>query len=159
MLTPFHHIPRGFEYFQNQALQHATFIHANPMQVYLTLTTPLGLDAWFTGSASAQAVKNGQIHFRWVNWGPDRISTEDGRPVLQAIPGERFIIQLQPESTDYITTVGINLAFKDGGTIVSLCEHGFAASPSGLQAMVDCAAGWGDALALLNFYLEYGLHY
>ena len=147
------------DFLQNQAICHSTFIHANPMQVYLALTTPQGLDAWFTTGASVQAIKGGEINFRWVNWGPDHISTQDGGSVLEAIPGERFVFQWHPDVPDYPTTVEINLTFKDGGTIVSLREHGFAATPSGLQAMVDCATGWGEALTLLKFYLEYGLHY
>jgi uncharacterized protein YndB with AHSA1/START domain len=155
----FNKFAQGPEYLQSQVISHSTFIRVNPMQVYQALATPQGLDAWFTTGASVQVKKDGEIHFRWVNWGPHHISTEDGGPVLEAIPGERFIFQWHPDVPDYPTTVEINVTFKDGGTIVSLCEHGFADTPSGLQAMVDCATGWGEALTLLKFYLEYGLHY
>jgi uncharacterized protein YndB with AHSA1/START domain len=154
-----HNIPCPPGYLQNQAIKHKTPIRANPIQVYLALTTPHGLDSWFTSGTSVQAVKDGQIHFHWFNRGPDHISMEDGRPLLQATPGECFIFQWHLDGPEYATTVEINLAFKDGGTIVSLCEHGFAASPSGLQAMVDCATGWGEALTLLKYCLEYGLRY
>ena len=153
------HVPQGPQFLKDQALTHSTFIRANPRQVYQALTTAQGLDAWFTTGASVHAAQGGKIHFRWVNWGPNNISTEDGGPVLEAIPGKRFVFQWHPDTLDYTTTVEINLSFKDGGTIVSLCEHGFAATPSGLQAMIDCPTGWGEALTLLKFYLEHGLRY
>jgi uncharacterized protein YndB with AHSA1/START domain len=94
-----------------------------------------------------------------VNWGPDHITAEDGGLVLEAIPVERFIFQWHPDTPDYATTVEINIASAEDGTIVRLREYGFADSESGLDAVLNCAAGWGEALTLLKFYLEHGVHY
>jgi len=85
-MPAYHTIPHASEHLQNQAIQHATFIRTNPLQVYLALTTPHRLDAWFITGASVLAVRDGQINFRWVNWESGHISTEDGGPLLQAIP-------------------------------------------------------------------------
>ena len=159
MIDSFEDNRTNIDFFQNQAVRHSTFIHTNPMQVYHTLTSPQGLDAWLTTCASVQAKKDVEINFRWVNWGSNHISTQDGGLVLVAITGKCFVFQWNPDVPDYPTTVEINLTNKDGGTIVSFREQGFAATPSGLQAMVDCATGWGEALTLLKYYLEYELHY
>jgi uncharacterized protein YndB with AHSA1/START domain len=140
-------------------LNHSTLIRADALRVYQALTTSKGLDAWFTTGASVDAHPGGEIHFRWVNWGPERISTEDRGPVLEAIPGSRFVFQWHPDLPVYATTVEINLTPIDGGTIVSLREHGFADTDSGIAALGNCAAGWGEALTLLKFYLEHGLCY
>jgi uncharacterized protein YndB with AHSA1/START domain len=140
-------------------INHSTIIRADPMRVYNALTTSEGLDAWFTSGARVSALSGGEILFRWVNWGPDHITTEDGGPVLDATPPLRFVFQWHPDLPDYATTVEINFRPTEDGTIVSLREHGYADTESGLSAMLSCATGWGEALTLLKFYLEYGLHY
>ncbi len=144
---------------RNLQLNHRTFIRSDPLQVYQALTTSDGLDAWFTTGSSVIAVPGGVIHFRWDNWGPDHISTEDAGTVLETIPPVRFVFQWHPELPEYATTVEINLTPTDGGTIISLNESGFADTPSGIAALANCAAGWGEALTLLKFYIEHGLHY
>jgi len=143
----------------DQIIRHSTLIRANPKKVYDALTTSEGLDAWFTCGAKVDARPGGEIQFRWVDWGAERISAQDGGPVLEAIPPSRFVFQWHPDTPEYSTMVEINLTLGEGGTIISLCETGFADTPAGLAAMVNCATGWGEALTLLKFYLEYGLHY
>ena len=140
-------------------INHSTFIHAQPERVYDALTTSEGLDAWFTTGAVVNAHPGGEIQFRWVSWGPNQISSQDGGPVLEAIPPERFVFQWYPDLPEYATTVEINLVPKDGGTIVSLREFGFAQTASGIAALANCATGWGEALTLLKFYLKHGLRY
>jgi uncharacterized protein YndB with AHSA1/START domain len=117
------------------------------------------LNAWFTTGADVNTQSGGEIRFRWVRWRSDQISVEDDGPVLEAIPPERFVFQWHPNLPEYSTTVEINLVPKDGGTIISLHEFGFAHTASGIAALANCAAGWGEALTLLKFYLEHGWHY
>jgi uncharacterized protein YndB with AHSA1/START domain len=140
-------------------IRHSTFIRATPSRVYIALTTGEGLDAWFTSGARVDAHPGGEIHFRWVGWGPEHISAEDGGPVEEAIPAQRFVFQWHPDLPDYATTVEINIQPTEGGTIVSLREHGYADTTSGRAALVNCATGWGEALTLLKFNLEHGLRY
>lgn len=152
METPVEHPP-------NYVIRHSTLIHAEPMQVYQALTTPQGLDAWFTIEASLNATPGGEIHFRWQNCEPDHISTKDGGPVLEAIPGKRFIFQRLPIHQHITPLSELNLALNVGGTIVSLRGYGFADNEPGTTAMIDNTAYWGETLTLLKFYLEHGLHH
>jgi uncharacterized protein YndB with AHSA1/START domain len=140
-------------------IKHSTFIHSDPLSIYEALTTSTGLDSWFTNGSTVNAIPGGEIHFHWQNWGPDHITTDDGGPVLEAEPPTHFVFQWHPDRSDDATTVEINIEAAEGGTIVTLREHGYAATPSALKAMINCATGWGEALTLLKFYLEYGLHY
>lgn len=144
---------------RNLEIHHSTFIRADPSQVYSALTTAEGLDAWFTQGARVDARPGGEIHFRWVNWGPEHITAEDSGPVLEATPPSRFVFQWHPDLPDYATTVEVDILPAEGGTIVSLREHGYADTPAAQVAMIDCASGWGEALTLLKFYLEYGVRY
>lgn len=140
-------------------IKHSTLIRSSPTDIYHALTTSVGLDSWFTQGSSVNPVPGGEIHFRWVDWGPDHVTTEDGGPVLEAIFPERFVFQWHPDTPDYATTVEIMVSPAEDGTIVSLREYGFADTPSACIALINCAIGWGEALTLLKFYIEYGVHY
>ena len=45
------------------------------------------------------------------------------------------------------------------GTVIRLREYGYHDTPSGIKAMLECAAGWGEALTLLKYYVEHNLLY
>lgn len=140
-------------------IRHSTLIRAAPEQVYLALASAQGLDAWFTRGARVDAQPGGRIDFRWQDWGPDHISGEDGGPVLEAQPGRRLVFQWHPDDESYATTVEIDLERAPEGTILRLKEYGFQDTPTGREAFVNCATGWGEALTLLKFYLEHGVSY
>ena len=55
--------------------------------------------------------------------------------------------------------VEFNLAERHGGTVVHLKEFDYPNSDQGLENILECAAGWGEALTLLKFYLELGVVY
>jgi len=141
------------------SIQHATLVNANPERVYDAFTSAEEMDRWFTSGASIVAQLGGEIHFRWIDWGPDHITSEDGGLVLEARRPERFVFNWYPDSPDYATTVAIDFEPVGQGTVVRLQEFGYRNTPSGWQAFANCAAGWGEALTLLKFYVEHGLHY
>jgi uncharacterized protein YndB with AHSA1/START domain len=137
----------------------ATLVRAAPERVYDALASAQGLDGWFTTGARVDARPGGQIVFRWKDWGPDRITAEDGGRVLEARRPERFVFQWSPDSPSYATTVELNFQPAAEGTIVRIREHGYQDTPSGRQALLGCASGWGEALTLMKFYVEHGLRY
>ena len=138
---------------------HATLVRASPERVYDPFTIAQEMDGWFASGASIDARRGGEIHFRWMDWGPDRFTGEDGGLVQEARRPERFVFQWHPDSPEYATTVEIDLEPVDQGTVMRLRESGYQNTPSGRRAFADCAAGWGEALTLLKFYVEHGLRY
>ncbi len=140
-------------------IRHATLIRAEPERVYDALTTAEGLDGWFTSGASVDPWPDGEIRFRWRDWGPDRIADEDGGLVLEARSPERFVFQWRPDRSGEPTTVEIELERVTEGTVVRLREHGYHDTPTGREKLAECAAGWGEALTLLKFYVEHGIRY
>lgn len=140
-------------------IRHSAWVRAEPQRVYDAFTTAAGLDGWFTQGASIDPRPGGEICFRWVDWGPDHVTGEDGGPVLEARRPERFAFQWHPDGDAYATTVEVDFEPANGGTIVRLHEHGYQDTPSGREAFVGCATGWGEALTLLKFYVEHGIRY
>jgi uncharacterized protein YndB with AHSA1/START domain len=136
-------------------IEHATLIRANPEEVYDAVTTADGLDGWFTAGATVDARPGGKIWFRWKDWGPDRLTVEDGGPVLEAQRPVRFVFQWGSTPT----TVELDFKPHREGTIVRVREYGFRNTPAGLKSLVDNATGWGEALTLLKFYVEHGIRY
>ncbi|MFX0183553.1 MAG: SRPBCC domain-containing protein [Candidatus Hodarchaeota archaeon] len=139
-------------------ISYSILVRAPPEQVYDAISTAKGLDGWFTSGAEVDTSPGGNILFRWKDWGPEHFSGEDGGPVLEAQRPNRFVFQWRPEST-YYTTVEIDFEASEKGTILRLREHGYHDTPSGLKTMLNCASGWGEALALCKFYVEHGLRY
>jgi uncharacterized protein YndB with AHSA1/START domain len=140
-------------------IRHATLVRASPERVYAAFTTAEGLDSWFTSGAKVDPQPGGEIRFHWNAWGPDQVTGEDGGPVLEARPPERFVFQWRPDSPDYFTTVEVNFEAVPEGTVVRLREHGYRDTPAGREAFANCAAGWGEALTLLKFFVEHQVSY
>jgi uncharacterized protein YndB with AHSA1/START domain len=140
-------------------IRHVTFVRAEPDRVYDAFTTASGLDAWFTTGAMVDANPGGEIRFRWLDWGPDIVSGEDGGPILDAKRPERFVFQWCPDNSTYSTTVELDFISEEGGTVVRLRENGYQDTHEGRHALIDCAAGWGEALTLLKYYVEHGIQY
>jgi uncharacterized protein YndB with AHSA1/START domain len=138
-------------------IRYNTYVNAPPERVYDTLTTGAGWDAWFTQGTRIVARPGGQITFKWVNFKLDRYTAEGGGPVLEAVAPRRFVFQWTPG--DSTTTITFDLEPRGPGTAVRVEESGHTTSEKDLAALVECAAGWGEALTLLKMYLEHGVTY
>jgi uncharacterized protein YndB with AHSA1/START domain len=138
-------------------IEHITYINTSPELIYKTLTTGEGWDAWFTQGTEVDAKSGGYIRLRWQNFGAGHWATEDGGPVLEAEPNQKFVFQWSPGSSP--TTVSIKLHKLGAGTLLKLVESGYSSSENDVAAFIGCATGWGEALTLLKFYLEHGVTY
>jgi uncharacterized protein YndB with AHSA1/START domain len=137
------------------AICHSTYIAVFPAEVYRCLTTAGGWDGWFTEGTEIDAREGGFIRLRWKDFGVTHLTMEDGGPVIEAVSNERFGFRWQPGSQ--ATTVMFTLAPLGDGTLVEVTETGYPATAEDLVALVNCAAGWGEALTLMKFYLERGI--
>jgi uncharacterized protein YndB with AHSA1/START domain len=142
---------------QLPCIEHMTYIAVSPEVVYQTITTAEGWDSWFTNGTTIEPKPGGQIQLRWENFGAGRWTTEDGGSVLNALPNRRFVFQWTPGKST--TTVSFTLEAIGEGTLLKLVESGYSLSEQDLAAFVGCAAGWGEALTLLKYYLEHGVRY
>ncbi|MGY5874773.1 MAG: SRPBCC domain-containing protein [Candidatus Thorarchaeota archaeon] len=140
-------------------IKHSTYVKADPDTVYDAIATSEGIDGWFTDGAVVDAHPGGKIKFRWVNWRPDMGVVEDGGPVLEADRGKRFVFQWYPAGPSYPTTVEMTFEPYKDGTIMRVREYGYKDDDTSRKAMLDCAAGWGEALTLLKFYVEHNIRY
>ncbi len=130
-----------------------------PERAYDAIASAAGLDGWFTKGAKVEAKSGGRIQFRWEDYGPDGYAGENGGPVLEARRPERFVFQWTTDSGGYDTTVEIDFAPHEKGTMVHLVEQGYEDSPAGMQDLLNRATGWGCVLTLMKFYLEHGVTY
>lgn len=136
-------------------IHHKVSIRADQDVVYGAITTKAGLEAWLTTEASIGGSVGGAVHFRWKNYGPDLINVEDGGDVVEWDPPRVFAFRWQPGRST--TTVRFELASRGSETIVELIESGHAECQEDLDALVDCAAGWGEALTRLKFFVEHSI--
>ena len=142
-----------------EAIVHSILVRASPEEAYDAITTAEALDSWYTEGAEVEARQGGHIKFRWRNWGADKVSSDDGGPVVEADRPKRFVFRWFPAGDKYSTTVEMNFETAEEGTIIRLMEYGYRDDPRSRRAMLACAVGWGEALALLKFHVEHGLKY
>lgn len=135
---------------------HKVLIKANRMKVFNAITTAEGLDSWFTKGTEIDRQPGGKFIFRWVNWGPDKVTTESKAIVVEIIPPERFVFKWWE---DHYTVIEMDFIETEEGTIISLKESGYEDSKEGHRRCLECATGWGEALTLLKFYVEHGIIY
>lgn len=138
-------------------INHSTYIKVEKEKVYDTLSRSEGWNAWVTDDTSLilNSDGTGEIRLRWKDFGRNQEDIEDGGKILEAIPGQSFIFQWLPGESK--TTVSFKLENYKAGTLVTLKETGYSNSEKDLAACIGCAVGWGEALTLLKFYLEYGI--
>ena len=139
-------------------IKQVTFIRVPPEKVFDALTTTEGLDGWFTSGAIVDLYEGGLIKFRWEKGDrPQEGVIEDGGPIIKINRPFEFVFQWQPDNSTYYTTVSLTFEKNKEGTLIRVSEKGFEDTPSGLNAMLGCAAGWGEALIMLKYYLEHGI--
>ncbi|MQR94378.1 SRPBCC family protein [Fictibacillus phosphorivorans] len=140
-------------------INHKTYIKVTVEDVYHTISTAQGWNAWFTDETSLEIYpdRTGEIRMRWINFGSEKVTIEDGGSILEAIPNQKFVFQWSPG--EQISTVTIELKPYKDGTLVVLNESGYTHSERDIRACIGCSVGWGEALALLKVYLEHGIVY
>ena len=149
--------PAGGRRLRAEGVEVKALVKTAPERVWEAIATAPGLDAWFTSGASVDAAPGGRIAFRWERWGPDDFTGTYEGAVVEADPPRRFAFRWPVDSRTYETTVEIELEPRGGVTLVRLAEHGFEEGPAGLREMLNRAAGWGEALALMKMFVEYGV--
>ena len=138
------------------AIKQRTYIKASPEKVYDTITTSRGWDAFFTNGFEADLRPNGILYFRWKDWGPDFYTTEVKGKVISCKKPEFFSFEW---GTKIPSIVEFKLEAKWDGTLVTLSEYGYPHTEKGIDNMLECAAGWGEAVTLLKFYLGHNIVY
>ncbi len=135
---------------------HKVLIRAKRTKVYDAMTTAEELDEWFTNGASVDRKIGGKIIFRWVEWGPDKETSEAECPIIDVKIPEKFVFKWWE---DHYTTVEMDFEEVEEGTIVIVKEYGYQDTPEGHRRCLECAVGWGEALTLLKFYVEHNIRY
>ncbi len=146
------------EYLRHK-IKHQTFILASPERVYDTITSGAGWNAFFTQAAEVEPQPGGKIIFRWKDFGPNFYTTEAAGKVLRTERPGLFMFEWYPVGRENPTKVSFDLQADHGGTVIRLSEEGYPDTPEGRDMILECAAGWGEALTLLKFYIESGTIY
>lgn len=129
----------------------ATWIALPPEEVWPALATAEGWDGWFTSGTRLDPRPGGELRLAWNDFGADRITTKDGGEVLVCDEPARFSFTWN----DPPSRVTFTLIPQDGGTRVELVEDRLPDGAAGVERAIHCAAGWGEALTLLKFWLEH----
>jgi len=129
-------------------IQHDLAVKAEPGTVYDVITTPEGLDQWWTRKASGRA-EVGQEYELW--FGPEA----DWRArVTEAVPGRGFAVEMTGADADWLgTRVRFVLEPAEGGTMVRFSHSGWRSENEHFRVSSYC---WAMYLRLMRRYAEAG---
>jgi uncharacterized protein YndB with AHSA1/START domain len=127
---------------------HAFPIAVIPARVFAGVTTPAGLDEWWTKRSAGKPAVGAEYEL-W--FGPEY----DWRArVTRCDPGSEFELEMTRADKDWQgTRVRFQLAPKDGGTWVEFAHTGWAAANEHYRISCCC---WAMYLRILRRYLEHG---
>ncbi|MGA7303372.1 MAG: SRPBCC domain-containing protein [Rhodothermales bacterium] len=117
-------------------------------QVYAAITTPEGLDAWWTDRSSGEPLEGSEYEL-W--FGPDY----DWRAVVtKAEPNQSFELELTTASEEWVgTVVGLELEPRGGHTQVRFYHMGWDASNEHYRISSFC---WAMYLRIMKRWVEKG---
>jgi uncharacterized protein YndB with AHSA1/START domain len=123
-------------------------IKATLQQVFRAVSTPTGLDSWWTKRSSGEPTLGADYD---LSFGPDY----DWRAVVsRCVPDTEFELEVTRAQEDWQRTrVGFLLEDKDGVTQVQFYHSGWPAANEHYQVSCYC---WAMYLRLLQRYVEYG---
>lgn len=139
------------------AIHYRTYIKAPPPKVFAAISTAEGWNSWFTQASTGDFRLGGMITLRWQNWGVDHESLVTESVIPDFEPNHKFSFYWAAGTKN--SKVTFQLDAHGDGTIVTVTDSGHGATQHDLEVVVSCACGWGEALTLLKFYLEYGITY
>ena len=116
--------------------------------VYKAISTPKGLDEWWTLRSAGEAREGAEYE---LNFGPDY----DWRArVTRAIPNSEFELEMTRADGDWAhTRVGVRLEPRASGTWVQFRHTGWPAANEHYRISSHC---WAMYLRVLRRNLEYG---
>ena len=130
------------------SILHDFEVKADPSKVYDAVTTPAGLDQWWTLRANGNP-RVGEEYQLW--FGPDY----DWRArVTEADPGRRFALEMTGSDEDWIgTRVGFTLEPATTGTTVRFSHTGWRTENEHFRISSYC---WAMYLRIMRRFAESG---
>lgn len=123
-------------------------IRATPDQVFQEISTPDGLNRWWTETCTGQPALGASYE---MGFGPGHHWRAE---VTQCDPGARFELTLRQADADWMNTrVGFELSPTPGGTEVRFHHSGWPDASEHYRISCHC---WAMYLRLMRRYLEQG---
>ncbi|WP_435623179.1 SRPBCC family protein [Flagellimonas sp.] len=138
-------------------ISHKVYIPLSPEDIFSKLTNSEIWNIWFTTECSIGKKIGDEVEFIWKDFGVDHLDVKDGGKIIVWDPPHSFGFTWRPGES--MTSVIFTLNAHSHGTVLELEESGYSNSKKDFKALIECAVGWGEALTLLKFYLEYGVVY
>lgn len=128
---------------------HDFTIEASPDKVFEAISTPTGLDRWWTKKSSGNAAPGSAWHLRF---GP---GFDWNATVSKSVPDKEFELAMGESDNDWNgTIVGFQLSPTPTGTQVSFYHTGWRAQNQHYKISSYC---WAMLLRIMKLNLENGL--
>jgi uncharacterized protein YndB with AHSA1/START domain len=123
-------------------------VRAPAQQVFDAISTPQGLDAWWTKTAAGKPEPGEEFD---LGFGPEY---QWRAAVTRCVPGSEFELQLTTADEDWLgTRVGFSLTPADGKTLLKFRHTGWPEANEHYRISCHC---WAMYLRILRRFLEHG---
>lgn len=136
---------------------HKTIINKKPSEIFPLFSTSEGWDSWFTHGTVFLEGKD--AYFNWHEWGVEKVSLKAKVEILEIIKDKRVSFNWNFGLSAGPTKTILELSESKDGTILSVTESGYENSEEGVEALMECSTGWGEALTLIKIFAEHGISY
>lgn len=127
---------------------HRFHIQADPALVYDAISTPVGLDSWWTLRSDGKAMSDAEWH---LDLGP---GYQWKAAVSRCLPAKEFEFKIVEAMDDWLDTrVGFSLVAEDAGTSLNFRHTGW---PTVSEHFCHSSFCWAMYLRLLKRYVESG---
>lgn len=122
---------------------------ATPAQAWEAWADPEKIAQWFMDRASGEAKPGGAM-----TWFFDNFGYALTYKVLDAVPGELFVLKWEPPQGD-VGILEVRITREGGTTRVRLINSGFREDSKWNEEYEGIVSGWQMSLAIMKNYLEY----
>ncbi len=123
-------------------------INAPIEKVFQSISTPMGLDNWWTQESDGQAVEGAEFK---LGFGPEY---NWRAKVVRCVPNIEFELEMTQADGDWLgTRVGLHLEDREGLTWIQFHHTGWPQANEHYRISTHC---WAAYLRILRRFLEHG---
>lgn len=135
-------------------IRHCVTIAAPPSSVFAAIATGEAWDRWYTKGAQLEPSVGGVIELRFSPDGPYPSDYSARGSIVAYEPDSLLAFEWGKFPKHSHIEIHVEPVDEGAASLVTLFDVGYRLTDDTLPVILSCAAGWGEMLTLLKFWVE-----